>query len=66
MLDGTISGLAGTCPLVSFTVAGQNVTASASTDYHRGNCGDLSNGDDVKVRGTLLAGSVTATRIEFD
>jgi hypothetical protein len=64
-LEGAISALAGACPLVSFSVAGQNVTTSASTDYRHGACSDLSIGKQVTVRGIPQNGSVTATRIDF-
>jgi hypothetical protein len=57
----------GSCPNVSFTADGRNVVASKDTNYSRGKCGDLSNGDTVTLKGTLqIDGSVTAGDIEFN
>jgi hypothetical protein len=64
-LRGRVTSLSGICPFVSFVVNGRTVVAGIGTDYRRGRCGDLSNGDEVDVRGTLLSGAVQASRIEF-
>ena len=64
--EGTVIGLVGACPNVTFTAAGRLVVAGGSTDFRKGNCRDLSLGDRVRVRGTTTSGSpVTADRIEF-
>jgi hypothetical protein len=64
--EGLVSSLSGGCPNVSFAAAGRVVIANQSTDYRKGDCRDLSDGERVKVRGTTTTGSpVTATRIEF-
>jgi hypothetical protein len=66
-LNGRISGLAGQCPNVSFSLAGRNVGADRNTDYKEGRCRDLSNGARVDVKGTVQAnGEVYAKRIKFD
>ncbi len=50
----------------SFRVNNQPITTTAQTTYDDGRASDLANGREVKVTGTLLAGLVTATRIEFE
>jgi hypothetical protein len=64
---GIVSGLGGQCPNVSFSLAGRSVAADRDTDFRRGNCRDLSNGDRVSVRGTTTAtGAVAAERITLE
>jgi hypothetical protein len=42
------------------------VVADSATDYRKGDCGDLRNGRDVAVTGTVLADrTMKATRIEI-
>ena len=66
-LGGTVSGLAGTCPAVTFTIEGRTVTTSGSTTFKRGNCAKLTDGDTVGVRGLLtLEGTVNATEVDLD
>jgi hypothetical protein len=65
-LEGTVFALAGRCPDVVFWTDGHWVAADAGTDYRKGNCGDLSGGDSVKVNGRLRPnGVVDAERIEL-
>jgi hypothetical protein len=65
--EGSVSGLSGLCPDVSFRAGGRQVSSDKKTDYRDGRCSDLSNGDDVRVRGTTRAdGGVMATRITFE
>jgi len=54
-LSGTISGLSGACPAVSFTVSSTSVFAISSTGYSGGQCSDLKNGKNVTVTGTVQA-----------
>lgn len=64
---GDVASITGTCPNVTFTVAGRTIVANSSTDYRRGKCKDLTVGRGVEVQGTTTGAneSVTATRIEF-
>jgi hypothetical protein len=61
---GTIGGLAGSCPLIRFTLGTTSVAATVGTDF-RPACASLRNGDRVEVRGTRTTadGPVTATSI---
>ena len=64
--EGVVLLLSGDCPNVSFLVSGRAVVTNGRTEYKRGRCRDLSIGDYVKVRGTVVTGNpVTAERIEF-
>jgi hypothetical protein len=54
-LSGTISGLSGACPAISFTVSSTPVFAISSTGYSGGKCNDLKNGKTVTVTGTVQA-----------
>jgi hypothetical protein len=64
--EGAVAGLAGNCPTLTFSVNGTPVVTGASTDFRRGGCRDVSNGDRVKVRGIRRAdGVVEAGRIEL-
>ena len=51
-VEGALSGLANSCPSVSFTVKGVSVFTNAATSYPAGSCASLKNGDSVKVKGT--------------
>jgi hypothetical protein len=63
-LDGEVSALSGSCPAVTFSVDGMGVAADGSTDFSKGNCGDLQNGRLVTVTGTIqTSGIVVATVI---
>jgi len=64
--SGTISGLAGSCPNISFT-AGSNVTANNTTTYSGGKCTDLRNGMAVTVTANETGTpNVTATNIKLE
>ena len=64
--EGLVLTRSGDCPDISFLAGGRAVVANGQTDYKKGRCRDLSIGDFVKVRGTVVTGSpVTADRIEF-
>ena len=64
--EGRVSNVSGSCPNVTFTAAERVVIADQNTDFRKGGCRDLSDGERVRVRGTTITGSpVTATRIEF-
>src|SRR4051812_25532606 len=63
--DGTISGVRGRCPSVTFNVGGMTVVTDDSTEYTKSKCGDLRNGASVSGQGTAQGtGPVTATQIK--
>ncbi len=63
-IEGSVGGLKGTCPSLSFGIDGFDVATSGATAFTPG-CGELRNGQRVRVRGTtqpngsVLAASVT-------
>ena len=63
--EGTVSGLSGRCPDVSFMAGGRQVVANRNTDYKHGKCTDLSNGDRPAITGTIIGNTVTATDIDL-
>jgi hypothetical protein len=61
---GTISGLSGTCPSLSFSLEARTIKTNATTGYGDGACSALSNGQRVGVLGTAQAdGSVLAIQV---
>jgi uncharacterized protein DUF5666 len=64
-LDGTVSGLSGSCPALRFTVLGIPVTTDNKTDFRRGNCNEVRNGTDVSVEGVWQSGAILAKRVEL-
>jgi len=63
-LEGSIGGLGGACPAMTFSVSGSTVSTSASTRFDDA-CGSLKNGDRVEVRGVRQANNaVAASRVE--
>lgn len=64
-LKGGISGLSGTCPALTFTVATRTVRTLASTSFRDVTCAGLANGTVVEVKGQLQGdGAVLASKIE--
>jgi len=64
-IEGSMGGLKGTCPSVTFGVNGFSIATNASTVFDGAACGAFKNGDKVKVTGTKQAnGSVLATRLK--
>lgn len=64
---GVVSGLAGTCPALTFTVNGVQILTNASTRFEHGTCADTRNNDRVEVEGSRQAdGRVLARKVEFD
>jgi hypothetical protein len=62
-IEGSLGGLKGSCPAISFGVNGYSVVAGTTTTYLTP-CANLKNGNKVRVRGTRLAnGDVQATEI---
>ncbi len=65
--EGTVSGLGGTCPSLTFTVHSTRVSTSASTQFLKGTCGQLTNGTKVEVDGARQSdGSITAAKVQVD
>jgi hypothetical protein len=66
-LDGIVSGVAGTCPAISFVLDGHTVISNSATRVNGGNCRGVRNGAEVEVRGTLMSdGTVLADTIRLD
>ena len=65
-LSGAVSALSGTCPAVSFVVAGTRVVTSATTRFEDGSCSGLRNDVRVEVDGTRAGDTLLATKVEFD
>ena len=62
---GTVSLLIGTCPGLTFTVAGTRVVTNAATRFEEGTCSTLRNEMRVEVEGILRNdGSLLATEVE--
>jgi hypothetical protein len=63
-IEGSLGGLHGTCPALTFNVNGFPIATSAATTFEGGACASLKSGDTVKVNGTRNAdGSVAATKV---
>lgn len=64
--EGWVLVRSGDCPNIGFLVSGRAVVTNGLTEFKKGRCRDLSIGDYVKVRGTVVTGNpVTADRVEF-
>ena len=65
-IEGTVSGLSGSCPNRSFTISGTTVVTNSGTDYQgQDDCSDLRDGVSARVRGVGQAnGSILANRID--
>lgn len=64
---GLVSGLAGTCPAISFAVNGTNVTTDGSTRFEDGTCSSVQNGTRVEVKGLRQSNNtVLATKVEIE
>jgi hypothetical protein len=61
-IEGSLGGLKGTCPAVTFSVNGFSIATSASTTFEGGTCAALKGGTKVNVKGLRQSdGSVAAT-----
>ncbi len=64
-IAGSVGGLKGACPAVSFGVNGFSVTTSSATVFEGAACSSLKSGDKVTVKGLKQAdGSVAATSVK--
>ncbi len=62
-VKGTIEGLDGSCPAVTFGVNGQAVATDSQTKFKHESCSDLADGDEVEVEGILEEGVIHAKEI---
>lgn len=63
-IEGSVGGLKGTCPALSFGVNGFQVVTSGATTFAGGACSALKSGNKVKVTGTRQAdGSILAVSV---
>jgi hypothetical protein len=66
-LKGTVSGLGGACPSLTFKVNGSAAVTNSATRYEDGSCSSLRNGTRVEVKGPRQPnGSVLATKVDID
>ncbi len=64
-IDGSMGGLKGSCPNLTFKVNGYSIAANGATAFPNAACGSFKNGVKVRVRGIRQADeSVNATSIE--
>jgi hypothetical protein len=64
--EGSLTGLTGSCPSISFKVNGTTTAAASATEFRNGPCGHLEEASVVKVQGKRQAdGSVVADKIEM-
>jgi hypothetical protein len=64
-IEGSLGGLKGTCPVVTFGVNGFSIITTASTTFEGAACAALKSGDKITVKGLRQAdGTVTATRVK--
>ena len=62
-IEGSMGGMKGTCPALTFGVNGFSIVTGAATVFTP-SCTELKNGNKVRVRGTTLAdGTVQATEV---
>jgi hypothetical protein len=65
-VDGRVALLSGQCPAVVFVVKTTTIVTNPATDFRKGNCSDLSLGDDVSVTGTMQPDhTVLATTVQI-
>jgi hypothetical protein len=65
-IEGSVSTMTGTCPVISFTARNTSVTTTASTRFDDG-CSAVQDGRRVEVRGTRQTnGSIVATRVKLE
>jgi hypothetical protein len=64
---GTVSGLTGTCPNITFSLSGVTVKANGATRFDDAGCARVRNSIRVEVHGQRQGdGSVQAVRIELE
>jgi hypothetical protein len=64
-IEGSLGGLKGTCPALTFSVNGFSITTNSATVFDGAACSALKSGDKITVNGIKQAdGSVLATRVK--
>ena len=64
-IEGSVGGLSGTCPAISFKINGYSVQASAATVFEGITCAAIKSGTKVTAKGTSGPGGVIlATRVK--
>jgi hypothetical protein len=64
-IEGSLGGLKGSCPALTFGVNGFSITTNSATVFEGATCAALKSGDKVTVKGIKQAdGSVLATRVK--
>ena len=65
-MEGTVSGLSGTCPSLTFMVRGRPVQTTSATSFSHAACTSIQNNAVVEVKGQRLAdGTLQATSVEL-
>ena len=64
-IEGSLGGLKGTCPALTFSVNGFSISTNTATVFEGAACSALKSGDKITVNGIKQAdGSVLATRVK--
>jgi hypothetical protein len=64
-ISGRVRSLGGSCPTRRFTINGQRIRTTSSTEYEGGSCGNLGDGVAVRIKGIVGSDDVL-TAIEAD
>lgn len=65
--EGVVSGLTGTCPSITFTLAGRTFRTNASTEFKGAACAAVANGRKVEAEGMVQTdGSILAKKVESE
>jgi hypothetical protein len=65
-ISGRVRSLDGSCPNRRFTINGQRIRTTSSTEYEGGSCGNLRNGVAVRIKGIVGSDDVlTAIEVDF-
>jgi len=63
---GAVSARTGTCPVLTFTVQGKNVTTTNATDFRKGTCEQVVNGAQVEAEGLLTGNTIAAKKVQLE
>lgn len=64
-IEGSLGGLKGSCPALTFSVNGFSISTNSATVFEGATCAALKSGDKITVKGLKQAdGSVLATRVK--